>query len=87
MKLPRFAIENVLLHLFEHFTYLNRGEDKGVRIIEGLLYSVEGGGGGEDIIVEPPIKDTHSEKGTINISTKDAFNVPKVPPRRGQLPY
>ena len=46
MKLPRFAIENVLLHLSEHFTYLNRGEDKGVRIIEGLLYSVEGGGGG-----------------------------------------
>ena len=37
--------------------------------------------------MEPPIKDTHSEKGTINISTKDAFNVPKVPPRRGQLPY
>ena len=36
--------------------------------------------------MEHPIKDTHSEKGTINISTKDAFNVPKVPPRRGQLP-
>ena len=43
MKLPRFAIENVLLHLSEHFTYLNRGEDKGVRIIEGLLYSMERG--------------------------------------------
>ena len=38
MKSPRFAIENVLLHLSEHFTYLNSGEDKGVRIIEGLLY-------------------------------------------------
>ena len=75
MKLPRFAIENVLLHLSEHFTYLNRGEDKGVRV-----YCIQWRGeGGEDIIVEPPIKDTHSEKGTINIST---FNVPKVPPRR-----
>ena len=38
MKSPRFAIENVLLHLSEHFTYLNSREDKGVRIIEGLLY-------------------------------------------------
>ena len=35
--------------------------------------------------MEPPIKDTHSEKGTINISTKDAFNVPKVPPRTTSL--
>ena len=38
MKSPRFAIENVLLHLSEHFTYLNSGEDKSVRIIEGLLF-------------------------------------------------
>ena len=41
MESPRFAIENVLLHLSEHFTYLNSGEDKGVRIIEGLLYSIK----------------------------------------------
>ena len=40
MKSPRFAIENVLLHLSEHFTYLNSGEDKGVQIIKGLLYFV-----------------------------------------------
>ena len=40
MKSPRFAIENVLHHLSEHFTYLNSGEDKGVRIIESLLYCI-----------------------------------------------